>query len=168
MKKFFISLICLLVIFPLLFSKKVLAAALQITGLGTMDVTGLDLGGNLKTYTYSGGTFEMSGLASPSAIISVTIDDSTQTATADTAGSWSTLISALTAGEHQFDLSSAAENLDFVLTVGSTGTTSGETARVATTSSTLPTAGSTTTSILFFALAMLSVGLGLALKVKQS
>jgi hypothetical protein len=166
MKKFLISFICLLVIFPLLFSNKVQAAALEITGLGTIDVSDLDLGGSLKSYTYSGGTFALTGLASPSAIISVGIDDLTQTATADAEGSWSTLISSLTNGEHQFDISSNTETLDFVLTIGSAATTSGETETVATSSTTLPTAGSITTNILFLAFAILSVGLGLTIKAK--
>lgn len=167
MKKILISLIAFLIIFPILFTTKVKAAALQITGLGTMDVTGLDLGGSLTTYTYSGGTFALAGLASPSAVVSVTIDDVSQTATADEEGSWSTLISSLTEGEHQFNISSNAETLDFVLTIG-TSVTGGETAEVATTSSTLPEAGSTTASILFLAFAMLSIGLGLTIKAKQS
>jgi len=167
MKKILISLIAFLIIFPILFTTKVKAAALQITGLGTMDVTGLDLGGSLTTYTYSGGTFALAGLASPSAVVSVTIDDVSQTATADEEGSWSTLISSLTEGEHQFNISSNTETLDFVLTIG-TSATSGETAEVATTSSTLPEAGSTTASILFLAFAMLSIGLGLTIKAKQS
>ena len=166
MKKYLIGLISLLVIFPLLFSSKVMAAALQITGLGAMDVTGLDLGGNLKNYTYSGGTFELTGLASPSAIISVSINDVTQTATADQEGGWSTLVSSLVAGQHRFDLTSNEEALDFVLTIG-VDATGGEEATIATTTA-LPEAGSTTTSILFLALAMLSVGLGLAFKAKQN
>lgn len=167
MKKILITLIALFIIFPLFFTTKVRAAALQITALGTMDVTGLDLGGSLKTYTYSGGTFELTGLASPSAVVSVTIDDVSQTATADEEGSWSTLISSLTEGDHQFNISSNAEALDFVLTIGSSAK-GGETEEVATTSSTLPEAGSTTTSILFLAFAMLSVGLGLTIRAKQS
>jgi hypothetical protein len=167
MKKILISLIAFLVIFPMLFTTKVKAAALQITGLGTMDVSGLDLGGSLKSYTYTGGTFALAGLASPSAIVSVTIDDVSQTATADEDGSWSTLVSSLTEGQHQFNISSNAETLDFVLTIGASGT-GGETEEVATTSGTLPEAGSTTTSILFLAFAMLSIGLGLTIRAKQS
>ncbi|MFA6814142.1 MAG: LPXTG cell wall anchor domain-containing protein [Candidatus Pacebacteria bacterium] len=169
MKKFLISLISLLIVFPLLFSTKVKAAALQITGLGTLDLTGLDLGGSLKTYTYSGGTFALTGLASPSATISVIIDDSTQTATADEEGGWSTLLSSLTEGKHQLNLASGAETLDFVLTVGAEGSESAEVEASATTSTkTLPAAGSTTNSLLFLAFAMLSVGLGLIIRAKQS
>jgi len=168
MKRVLISFICLLIIFPLFFSSEVKAAALQITGIGAMDVSNLDLGGSLKDYTYSGGTFALTGLASPSAVISITIDDSTRTATADQEGGWSTLISSLTEGEHQFDLSAEVETLDFVLTIGSDGTSSGDLEVVATTStSTLPDAGSTTTSMLFLAFAMLSIGLGLTLRAKQ-
>ena len=177
MKKFLFNFVFLLVIFPLLFSKKVMAAALQITNLGTMNVTELNLGGSLKSYTYSGGTFELRGLASSSGVVSITIDDFTQTATADEEGSWTTLISSLTGGQHQFYLTSGEESLDFILIVGledvnveqnqevvateeATITTAGDT------SETLPQAGSTTTNILFFALAMFSIGLGLALKTR--
>ncbi|HNV44944.1 MAG TPA: hypothetical protein PLX28_01120 [Candidatus Woesebacteria bacterium] len=169
MKKIVICLISLLIIFPLFFSSKVRAAALQITAIGTMDVSNLDLGGSLKEYNYSGGTFALTGLASPSAVISITIDDLTRTATADEEGSWSTLISSLSEGEHQFDLSTATETLDFVLTIGNSSTASGNLETVATTSTTtLPNAGSTTVSLLFLAVAMLSIGLGLTLRAKQS
>lgn len=173
MKQFLISLICLLIIFPFFFSKKVMAASLQLTGLGTVNVTGLNLGSSLKTYTYSGGTFALSGLASPSATISVHINDTTQTATADAEGGWSTLVSALTEGQHQFSLTSGTEALDFILTIGeastvSTESTTGGVSTTAATTSTLPTAGSTLTTILFSALAMLSVGLGLTFRAKQS
>lgn len=168
MKKILIGLIAFLIIFPILFTTKVKAAALQITALGTIDVSGLDLGGSLTTYTYSGGTFALAGLASPSAVISVTVDDVSQTATADEEGSWSTLISSLIEGQHQFNISSNAETLDFILTIGADGTASGDLETVATTStSTLPNAGSTTTSMLFLAVATLSIGLGLTLRAKQ-
>lgn len=173
MKKILISLICLLIVFPFFFSKKVMAASLQVTGLGTVNVTGLNLGSSLKTYTYSGGTFALSGLASPSATISVHINSTTQTAIADAEGGWSTLVSSLTEGQHQFSLTSGSEALDFILTIGEASTASGESttsgvSTTATTSSTLPTAGSPLTSILFLALAMLSVGLGLTFRAKQS
>ncbi len=168
MKKILICLISLMIIFPLFFQSKVRAAALQITAIGTIDVADLDLGGSLKSYSYSGGTFALTGLASPSAVISITIDDLTRTAAADQEGSWSTLISSLSEGEHQFDLSTNEETLDFVLTIGTDGTTSGELETTATTStSTLPSAGSTSTSVLFLAFAMLSIGLGLTLRAKQ-
>lgn len=171
MKKFLISFISLLFIFPLLFTSRVMASSLQITGLGAMDVTGLDLGGTLKSYTYSGGTFELTGLASPSAIINIRIDDLTQTATADEEGGWSTLVSSLAEGEHQFELTSNEEALDFVLTVGLNAvegeeTIDGEEVTTMTTTEGLPEAGTTSISILFLALAMLSVGMGLAFKAK--
>jgi hypothetical protein len=171
MKKFFISTVLLLLLFPLLFVKKVSAASLKITGLGPIDVSGLDLGGSLKNYTYSGGTFELTGLASPSATVSILIDDSTQTATADAEGGWTNLVSSLTEGRHQFNLESGAETLDFVLTIGdsteATGSTTSTEAIASASDGTLPQAGSTTTTIIFLALAMLSIGLGFALQAKQ-
>jgi hypothetical protein len=168
MKRTLIVFVSLLLILPLIFAKKVSAASLEITALGTMDVSDLNLGSSLKSYTYSGGTFELTGLASPSAIISVTVDDTTQTATADEEGGWSTLISSLAEGQHQFDLSSEGESLDFVLTVGLNATEEAETESATTSSETLPEAGSTLTSMIFLAFAMLSVGLGLTIKAKQS
>jgi LPXTG-motif cell wall-anchored protein len=79
------------------------------------------------------------------------------------------LLSSLTEGKHQLNLASGAETLDFVLTVGAEGSESAEVEASATTSTkTLPAAGSTTNSLLFLAFAMLSVGLGLIIRAKQS
>lgn len=168
MRKILIVTTLLLFAFPLLFFQKVLASSLQITGLGAMDVSDLDLGGSLKSYTYSGGTFELTGLASPSATISILINDSTQTATADAEGGWTNLVSSLAEGEHQFNLESGDEALDFVLTIGEPAeATESEEATVSSTDDALPEAGSTTTTILFLALAMLSIGLGFTLQAKQ-
>jgi len=136
---------------------------LEITNLGAMDVTGLGLGSSLKSYTYSNGTFELLGLASPSATISINIDEVIQTATADDTGLWSTLVSSLTEGQHQFNLSSGEETLDFVLTVGLSNWNGTVNEATEGATGTLPAAGSISASILFFAFALLSVGLGLVL-----
>jgi hypothetical protein len=168
MRKILITVLSLLVICSLLFVKKVSASSLQITGLGSIDVSDLDLGGSLKSYTYSGGTFELVGLASSSATLSILIDDATQTATADAEGAWTSLISTLSEGNHQFNLESGTETLDFVLTIGDVAEATGtEEATTSSTDSTLPEAGSTTMTILFLALAMLSIGLGFTLQAKQ-
>jgi hypothetical protein len=166
MRKILITIVFLFIIFPLFFIQKASASSLQITGLGSMDVSGLDLGGSLKSYTYSNGTFNLVGLASPSASISIVIDDVTQTATADAEGSWSNSVSSLIEGDHQFSLLSGDEELDFVLTIGSTVEATGSEEATGT-SETLPAAGSITTSIIFLALALLSVGLGFAIQTKR-
>jgi hypothetical protein len=168
MRRILIAATFSLFVFPLLFLQKVLASSLQITGLGATDVSELDLGGSLKSYTYSGGTFELTGLASPSASILISIDDLVQPATADAEGGWTSLISALAEGNYQLYLESEDEVLDFVLTVGeATGATESEEATISSAENALPEAGSTTTTILFLALAMLSIGLGFTLQAKQ-
>lgn len=175
MKK--LSFILLSVFLSLLFLavQPAIAAELTITKIGTVDVSSLDLGDTLKTYTYSGGTFEMAGTASPSATVSIVVDDVTKTATTDSLGNWTSLISSLTTGVHDFSLSSNLDNLDFALTIGSasaTGTggatTSASTSTTsARTTSTLPEAGSLSVSILTLAAAMLVFGLGVVLKARK-
>jgi len=174
MKKLSIFLISFLAMLVLVVSPA-LAASLQVTNLGTTDVSSLDLGGALKTYTYSGGTFELAGTASPSAVVSIVIDDVTKTATSDSLGNWSSLISSLSTGNHDFAISSNTESLDFILTVGSStesATGTGGTTTTASTSSTstttLPEAGSLSTSIFTLFLAMLSLGLGTMLANRKA
>ena len=151
-----------------LFSQPVSAADLQLLRIGTTDISNLDLGGTLKAYTYSGGTFELAGVASTSAIVSIVVDDVTKTVTSDSLGNWTSLISSLTSGEHQFDISSDNQTLDFTLTIGSSASsTLTSTTSTSTSSTTLPEAGAVSVSFLTIIGAMLSMGLGLMLSSKK-
>ena len=153
-----------------LFSQPVSAADLQLLRIGTTDISNLDLGGSLKAYTYSGGTFELAGVASASAIVSIVVDDVTKTVTSDSLGNWTSLISSLTSGEHQFDISSDDQTLDFTLTIGSSASstlTSTTSTSTSTSSTTLPEAGAVSVSFLTIIGAMLSMGLGLMLSSKK-
>lgn len=152
-------------------ASKVLAASLSITKVGTTDVSNLGLGSTLKTYTYTGGTFELAGLASPSATVSVIVDDVTQTATANATGVWTELISSLTMGSHEVALTSNSESLSFTLniaTASSQTATATPTVTVATVSSTstLAAAGSVGNTFIVFSAAMLLIGLGITIKAK--
>lgn len=154
----------------LLTVRQVLAAGFAITRIGTIDVSNLGLGSTLKSYSYTGGTFELAGTASPAATVSIIIDDVTQTTTTDSTGKWTELISSLTLGSHNLSLTSGGEALDFTLNIASataTPTTSTTaTTTSATSSSTLPAAGSTGNTFFLLSVAALLLGLGLTLRAK--
>ena len=165
------KILLLLCAFFIFTPKMTQAATLKINTIGTVDVSSLSLGSTLKTYTYAGGTFELAGIASPSASVSIVIDDVTKTATSDTLGAWSSLISSLTTGAHSVTVSSGVESLDFTLTIGSasaSATSSSTTTSSSSTTTTLPASGSIETTILVFSMGILALGLGFLLKFKDA
>lgn len=147
------------------------ARAMELTKIGTLDITGDGIGSTVSAYTYPLRSFSLYGLANASSSVAIKIDDVTYSATANKDGAWSTYLSNLTYDIHKVLISSTGQTgLDFNLTISSASTTVTPTATptsVSTKSSTLPSAGTTENTFLIAALALFSIGLGLAVKYRD-
>lgn len=166
MKKVF-SLLAFLSFF-LLFSSGV--KALEITKIGATDVTGKGIGSTVSAYTYPLRSFSLYGTSIASSSVAIKIDDVTYNATANKDGAWSTYLSNLTYDSHKVTVSSATQSsLNFTLTISSASATATPTATatVTSSSSSLPASGTLENTFLLAALAIFSVGLGLAVKYKD-
>lgn len=150
------------------------ARALELTRIGTTDLTGKGIGSTVSAYTYNLRSFSLYGLATASSSVAIKIDDVTYNATANQAGEWSTYLSNLTYDDHVTVISAPNQtSLNFTLTISSTSaiptttpTATPTTVRTSTTSA-LPTAGATENTFLMVALALLLIGLGTAIKYKD-
>ncbi len=151
------------------------ARALELTKIGTTDLTGKGIGSTVSAYTYNLRSFSLYGLATASSSVAIKIDDVTYNATANQNGEWSTYLSNLTYDNHVAVVSAPNQNsLNFTLTISSaaavttaTPTTTVAPTTTATTTSTLPSAGTTENTFVIFALALLSLGLGVAIKYRD-
>lgn len=147
--------------------------ALELTRIGTTDLTGKGIGSTVSAYTYNLRSFSLYGLSNASSSVAIKIDDVTYNATANKDGEWSTYLSNLTYDDHVAVISAASEtSLNFTLTISSASAvpTASPTTTVTTTStsaSNLPSAGATENTFLITALALLSIGLGVAIKYRD-
>lgn len=169
MKKLFFLLSFL---FATLFFPSV-ARALELTKIGTTDLTGKGIGSTVSAYTYNLRSFSLYGLATASSSVAIKIDDVTYNATANKDGEWSTYLSNLTYDDHVTVISAPSQtSLNFTLTISSaaavpTATPTTTTTTTTSTSSSLPSAGTTENTFLIAALALLSIGLGVAIKYRD-
>ena len=149
------------------------ARALELTRIGTTDLTNKGIGSTVSAYTYNLRSFSLYGLSTASSSVAIKIDDVTYNATANQNGEWSTYLSNLTYDDHIVAISAPSQtSLNFTLTISSTSaiatTTPTATPTVSTsTTSALPSAGATENTFLIVALALLSIGLGTAIKYKD-
>lgn len=148
------------------------AHALELTRIGTTDLTGKGIGSTVSAYTYNLRSFSLYGLATASSSVAIKIDDVTYNATANQAGEWSTYLSNLTYDNHTAVISAPSQtSLNFTLTISSTSATITATPTavptITATNSTLPSAGTTENTFVIFALALLSLGLGVAIKYRD-
>lgn len=148
------------------------ARALELTKIGTTDLTGQGIGSTVSAYTYNLRSFSLYGLSTASSSVAIKIDDVTYNATANQAGEWSTYLSNLTYDDHVAVISAPDQtSLNFTLKISSAAatptTTPTATPTVATTTSSLPSAGTTENTFLIAALALLSLGLGVAIKYRD-
>ena len=148
--------------------------ALELTKIGTTDLSGKGIGSTVSTYTYNLRSFSLYGLSVASSSVAIKIDDVTYNATAYQNGEWSTYLSNLTYDDHQVMISAPSQSsLNFTLTISSAAAspTAVVTTKAASTSSksttTLPSAGTTANTFLLVAAALSSIGLGLAIKYKD-
>lgn len=147
--------------------------ALELTKMGTTDLTGKGIGSTVFAYTYNLRSFSLYGLSNASSSVAIKIDDVTYNATANEDGEWSTYLSNLTYDDHVAVISAPSEtSLNFTLTISSASAvptaspTTTATTKTSTTSA-LPSAGATENTFLIVALALLSIGLGVAIKYRD-
>jgi len=146
------------------------ARALELTKIGTTDLTGQGIGSTVSAYTYNLRSFSLYGLSVASSSVAIKIDDVTYNATANQDGEWSTYLSNLTYDDHTAVISSTSQtSLNFTLKISSASAvpTATPTTTKTSTSSSLPSAGTTENTFLIAALALLSIGLGVAIKYRD-
>jgi len=146
--------------------------ALELTKIGTTDLTGKGIGSTVSAYTYNLRSFSLYGLSNASSSVAIKIDDVTYNATANEDGEWSTYLSNLTYDDHVTVISAPSEtSLNFTLTISSASAiptaSPTTTATTTTTKGDLPNAGTTENTFLLAALALLSIGLGVAIKYRD-
>jgi len=157
------------------------AQAMELTKIGTTDLTGKGIGSTTTSYTYPLRSFSLYGTAVASSAVSIRVDDVTYSATANAMGLWSTYLSNLTESSHAVSITAPSQTpLTFTLlisTASATTSTSTSTSTTSTTTSTtsttkggtsLPQAGALENTFLVAALSLLMVGLGITLKYRDS
>ena len=140
MKKTCLKLLSLFVAFFLLVSVNLsLAASLSLTQIGTLSTGG-------KTYSewwYTGTNPTLAGTAGAGSTVSIDINGTTETVTADSSGNWSYPTSTLSSGDHLIAISASGEVYSFTLHAGQdfpgVGAVTGEKGGV---QSTVPESGS--------------------------
>jgi len=100
--------------FCFLCPKAALAGTFNLKSIGSVDTSGRQI----SQWWYSGSQPVFIGEASPGASISISIDGSENTTTADSSGDWSYTAAALEDGDHQVKLSSSGSNINFTLSTG--------------------------------------------------
>jgi len=133
-----------------LFSGEVLAGGFNLKSIGQVDTSGRQL----SQWWFSGSQAVFVGEASPGASVTVSIDGSESTATANESGEWSYSAPALSDGDHQVVLSSSGSNISFTLTTG-VDNVNWDAVNSDAGTTTLPTAG-----IIWPGLLLLMTGLG--------
>jgi LPXTG-motif cell wall-anchored protein len=130
MKRIILSLLVALLV---LSQSAGIVAALTLESIGVTTV-----GRRISSWTYQGSNPSLVGTADPSAAVSIAINGTTQSATADGTGSWSYKPTDLsTSGSYPITISSGSDSMTFTLNLTTTasgssttttkgGTTSGE------------------------------------------
>lgn len=129
MKKFLLP---VLVALFLLTQSTVLVAALTLNNIGTSTVTG-----TISTWSYTGRNPALSGTATPSETVTVNVQNTNHSVTADTGGNWSYIPTDLiTDGAHPISITSGGQTISFTLNLtnaaGLTATSSGTTTTTST------------------------------------
>ena len=102
--------------FWLLLPSLVFASGFQLKSIGAMDVTGA-----VSTeWWYTSVNPNLSGIASPDATVTITVDGSQNQVTADGSGIWGFNSTALTDGDHSVVLTSDGGSQSFTLHIGAT------------------------------------------------
>lgn len=144
-----------LIWFCFLFSQEAVAGGFNLKSIGKVDTSGREL----SQWWYSGSQPVFVGEATSGASVSVSIDESEGTATADESGNWSFTSGALNDGDHQVVLTSGGSTISFTLTTGANNV-NWDAVNSDSGTETLPTAGVTWPGILLLTFGLGSVLLG--------
>jgi len=153
MKKLCLTL-ALSLILTLSLSAKIFAAGFQLESIGSLNTTGYQY----PEWWYSSDHPTLNGITTANSTITITINDHSESVTADEQGNW-TFPTTLTTGDHTITLSSDAGSYHFTLHLNSAMP-----AGVSTPSATTqPVAGNLHLTLLLFFLGLLMLGSGLKL-----
>lgn len=138
------------------------AAGLAVTSIGSLDTS---TGTFYSAWWYTKENPALSGTASPSATVTISIDGVEATTTANTLGTWSYTPTTLTTGNHAVVITSETETVSFSIEIGSevsTTTTTTVPLQTSTNSgtTTLPDSGVGLYTILAVVGGMLALGFG--------
>jgi len=115
-----IAMVVVVLVGVMLSAQAVHAQTLSITKIGTSNTEGQ----TFTTWTYAGVNPLMSGTASPSATVSITVQNSTFNTTATSLGTWSYQPTSLTvAGSYPVQIKSLSETILFTLNLAASGAT---------------------------------------------
>lgn len=140
------KLFCFLIIFSL-FTKMAFAGGFNLKSIGQVDTSGQQI----SHWWYSGLTPVMTGEAISSSVVTISIDGTAATVTADGSGNWTYNPGALISGDHTIILTSDGSTISFTLTLGAENVD--YTAIGSGSAETLPTAG-----VFFPTVTLISIG----------
>jgi hypothetical protein len=146
-----------LALFLLLPVNKVFAGGFNLKSIGQVDTSGREI----SHWWYSGSSAVMKGEAAASSTVTVSVDGTDGTATADGDGNWTYSPASLADGDHEVVLTNSGSTIKFTLTTGVSNVNWDAVDKDAGTT-TLPTAGVT-----FPTIALMMVGGSLVLVAKK-
>ncbi len=152
----------ILPIFALFLSAMVLAPsalALQLMTIGSSTVSSQ----TLSEWWYTSPNPTLTGTAAASSIVTITIDGTPSTVTADASGNWTYQPTLLTTGDHQVTIVGDGQTLTFTIHIGQTVPS---TTTTASSSATLPVSGSGTQTLLLLGVGGLVLVTGLKLRTQ--
>ena len=158
MKKIFLSLNLTLLAFTLAITP---AFAFTLDSIGSSTYTTQ----TITEWWYTGQNPTLSGTAAASSAISITIDSTAFSTTADASGNWTYTPTTLTTGDHTVSLTGDGQTVSFTIHIGQNvpadlGTTS------TSTGSAMPVSGSVSQTLAILGLGAGAIFAGLALKPK--
>jgi len=104
-----------LIVFIFLYSgKSVLAGGFNLKSIGSVDTSGRQI----SHWWYTGAVATMKGEAAAGETVTISIDGTESTATADGEGNWTYVPTALDGGDHEVILTSSGSTISFTLTMG--------------------------------------------------
>ena len=104
-----------LIVFISLYSgKSVLAGGFNLKSIGSVDTSGRQI----SHWWYTGSIATMKGEAGAGETVTISIDGTEATATADAEGNWTYIPTALDGGNHEVVLTSGGSTISFTLTMG--------------------------------------------------
>lgn len=105
---------CLMLILFLFSGNDVLAGGFNLKSIGSVNTSGRQI----SHWWYTGSVATMNGEAAAGETVTVSINGTEATTTADSEGNWTYVPEALTDGDHEIKLTSGGSTISFTLTMG--------------------------------------------------
>lgn len=138
-------------------TKSVLAAGFNLKSIGSVDTSGRQI----SHWWYSGSNAVMNGEAPSGSTVTITVDGSESTVTADSENNWSYSTGSLSDGDHTVTIANNGSTISFTLTTGAANV-NWEAVNADAGTTTLPTVG-----VVFPTILLSSTGAGLMLVAKK-